>query len=159
MITIRPERREDIPFLADHFIAGMNKKTGKAVAGLSKAALRIFMDYSWPGNVRELENVMERLVVLVRTGRVEVKDLPTGIREGMSDARLRSAPGTLQELERGRIIDALDQAHGNKKLAAKRLGIHRSTLYAKLRRYGLLDVEHAGQGNGSGAGSKVGQSG
>jgi two-component system response regulator HydG len=114
--------------------------------------------YSWPGNVRELENVMERLVVLVRSGRVELRDLPATVRQGMTDIRLRSAPGTLQELERVRIVDALEQADGNKKLAARRLGIHRSTLYAKLRRYGLLDAEHAASDNGKGPNEQQGES-
>ena len=123
-------------------------RLNREIPGFEDDAMDALMRYSWPGNVRELENVMERLVVLVRGGRVELRDLPTAIREGVSDVRLRSAPGTLQELERLRIVDVLEQVHGNKKLAASRLGIHRSTLYAKLRRYGLLDVQHAGQGNG-----------
>ena len=153
------EHPDDVPVLSQHFLTRSAARLSREIPEFSDDATDALMRYSWPGNVRELENVMERLVVLVRGGRVELKDLPSGIREGMSDLRLRSAPGTLQELERCRIIDALDQAHGNKKLAAKRLGIHRSTLYAKLRRYGLLDVEHVGQGNGKGESSKAGQSG
>jgi DNA-binding NtrC family response regulator len=151
------EHPDDVPVLSQHFLVRSANRMSRAVPEFGDDAMDALMRYPWPGNVRELENVMERLIVLVRSGRVELKDLPSGIREGMSDVRLRSAPGTLQELERVRIIDALDQAHGNKKLAAKRLGIHRSTLYAKLRRYGLLDVDHAGQGNGKGESSNVEQ--
>jgi two-component system response regulator HydG len=140
---------DDVPVLAQHFLTRSATRMNREVPEFSDDVMDALMRYSWPGNVRELENVMERLVVLVRSGRVELKDLPTGIRQGLSDLQLRSAPGTLQELERTRIIDALEQAQGNKKLAARQLGIHRSTLYAKLRRYGLLDVPHAGQGNGN----------
>jgi two-component system response regulator HydG len=78
--TLR-ERREDIPFLVDHFIASMNEKTGKSVAGLSKAALRIFMDYPWPGNVRELENAIEHAFVLCDRKMIDSADLPIEIRQ------------------------------------------------------------------------------
>ena len=148
------EHSDDIPVLSQHFLARSATRLNREVPEFGDGAMDALIRYSWPGNVRELENVMERLVVLVRAGRVELRDLPSGIREGMTDVRLRSAPGTLQELERVRIADALEQANGNKKLAARKLGIHRSTLYAKLRRYGLLDVRHAGQGNGQGEGSR-----
>jgi len=151
------EHPDDVPVLSQHFLLRSANRLNREVPEFGDDAMDALMRYSWPGNVRELENVMERLVVLVRAGRVELRDLPSAIREGMSDVRLRSAPGTLQELERVRIVDALEQANGNKKLAARKLGIHRSTLYAKLRRYGLLDVEHAGQGNGKGESSKAEQ--
>jgi transcriptional regulator with PAS, ATPase and Fis domain len=151
------EHPDDVPVLSQHFLMRSANRLNREVPEFGDDAMDALTRYSWPGNVRELENVMERLVVLVRAGRVELRDLPSAIREGMSDVRLRSAPGTLQELERVRIVDALEQANGNKKLAARKLGIHRSTLYAKLRRYGLLDVEHTGQGNGKGEGSKAGQ--
>jgi len=69
-------------------------------------------------------------------GRIELRDLPRGLREDAGNGS-QNVAGTLQEMERKRIIEALDEAVGNKKLAAKRLGIHRSTLYAKMRRFGL----------------------
>jgi len=74
------ERREDIPILADHFIRGMNRQTGKTVTGLSPGAMRIFMDYPWPGNVRELENAIEHAFVLCSGGDIDVADLPIEIR-------------------------------------------------------------------------------
>jgi len=94
--------------------------------------------------VRELENVIERIAVLNRSGTVESKDLPPVIRQTASDPKLHGIPGTLQEVERQRILDALLETGGNKKQAARRLGIHRSTLYAKIRRYGL-DEDEAGE--------------
>ena len=86
--------------------------------------------------------MIERIVVLNRSGNVELRDLPPQAREALAGADAHSRPGTLQEMERWRIVDALEEAGGNKKLAAKRLGIHRSTLYAKMKRYGL-DVDGA----------------
>ena len=152
------EHPDDVPVLSQHFLSRCATRLSREVPEFSDDAMDALMRYSWPGNVRELENVMERLVVLVRSGHVELRDLPATVRQGMTDVRLRSAPGTLQELERVRIVDALEQADGNKKLAARRLGIHRSTLYAKLRRYGLLDSEHAGTGNGKGSNEQQGES-
>jgi two-component system response regulator HydG len=139
---------EDIPVLAQHFLVRSASSLDREVPQLSPDAMDALMHYAWPGNVRELENVIERVVVLARTGRVDVRDLPEMIRQGTCDVRRRSGRGTLQDVERLRILDVLDQANGNKKLAARRLGIHRSTLYAKLRRYGLFRAEPTSGKNG-----------
>jgi two-component system response regulator FlrC len=85
--------------------------------------------------VRELENLMERLAVLVPRDRIEAADLPEALRGGPLPAAGRAADDSLDALERARILDVLQACGGNKKLAAARLGIHRSTLYAKLERY------------------------
>ena len=77
--------------------------------------------------------------VLNRTGTVEAGDLPDVVRTAVHKSITGALPGTLQDMERHRIREALRDAAGNKKLAAKKLGIHRSTLYAKMRRYGLMD--------------------
>jgi len=91
--------------------------------------------------VRELQNVIERIVVLNRGSLVQLSDLPANLREAVTEMVFRDMPGTLQDVERVRIADALRESSGNKKLAASRLGIHRSTLYAKIRRYGLDHAE------------------
>ncbi len=143
------EHPDDIPVLIQHFLTTCAARLGRPAPEVGDDAMDAFARYPWPGNVRELENVVERIVVLSRTGRVDLRDLPPGVRAGLSDVMLRSGRGTLADMERHRILDALDQAHGNKKLAATQLGIHRSTLYAKLRRYGLLDAEAPGKDNGS----------
>jgi DNA-binding NtrC family response regulator len=142
------EHPDDVPVMAQHFLQNCAEKMGRQVEGFSEEAMEALVRYEWPGNVRELENMVERLVVLCRTGIVELKDLPGSVREAIRQVRLRGAPGTLQELERMRIVEALNESGGNKKLAARRLGIHRSTLYAKLRRYDLLDHEAPVSGNG-----------
>jgi two-component system response regulator HydG len=135
------EHAEDVPVLAQHFIQSCCERMSRSVEGFSDEAMDAMMRYPWPGNVRELENMIERVVVLNRSGSVEFNDLPEPLRNsaaGMADA---VAPGTLREMERHRIREALRDAGGNKKLAARKLGIHRSTLYAKMRRYGLIDGE------------------
>jgi two-component system response regulator HydG len=128
------ERREDIPALAQHFLREYAGRMERRVEGFAADVIDALMHYPWPGNVREIENVVERLVVLCRGEVIGWKDLPPALRQGTGTA---DVAGTLRDLERQRIVEALHEADGNKKLAARRLGIHRSTLYAKMRRYGL----------------------
>ena len=130
------ERAEDVPLLAQHFLARSSRRLGYPPKGISDDALEALVQHPWPGNVRELVNVIERVVVLNRSDVVELCDLPASIRAAPA---VRQGRGTLQSMERLRIIEALREASGNKKQAARTLGIHRSTLYAKLRRHGLLD--------------------
>jgi len=134
------ERAEDVPLLAASFLTRCAARLDRDLDGFDDEAMGALMRYPWPGNVRELENVIERIAVLKRSGRIGLRDLPEPVRAGGSGA-VGPRPGTLQELERARILDAMTETGGNKKLAAARLGIHRSTLYAKLRRYGLLDED------------------
>jgi DNA-binding NtrC family response regulator len=130
------ERSEDIPILVEHFIAKCSARTGHGIEAVSREAMDALVHYPWPGNVRELENMMERIVVLNHTGSVDVPDLPDGLRDIRAKRNVNRL-GTLHELERQRIIDALKETEGNKKRAAQELGIHRSTLYAKMRRYAI----------------------
>jgi two-component system response regulator HydG len=140
------EHPDDIPVMAQHFLNRCAEKMNREIEGFSQDAMEALVRYPWPGNVRELENVIERIVVLSRTKRVMLQELPPAVRESMNTALLRGMPGSLQEMERLRIMDALGEAGGNKKLAARTLGIHRSTLYAKLRKYGLEDYSPSGNG-------------
>ena len=133
------ERADDIPILVDHFAASIAARTGRQVEGFSEEALALLVRYPWPGNVRELENLVERMVVMSHGRMVQVRDLPATLRDAARRPDASEEAGTLQDLERARIIEVLREAVGNKKLAATRLGIHRSTLYAKMRRHGLLD--------------------
>ncbi len=132
------EHPEDIPVLAQHFLRSCGERLSRRVEGFSDEALDALVRYPWPGNVRELENMVERIVVLNRSGTVEYPDLPEVLRSSASSSD-GIAPGTLREMEARRISEALREAGGNKKLAARKLGIHRSTLYAKMRRYGLIE--------------------
>jgi two-component system response regulator HydG len=130
------DRIEDVPLLAQHFLERCSERTERHLEGFTPGALDALMRHSWPGNVRELENLVERLVVLSRGERIDVPDLPPAFQDE-PQAEGGTRPGTLKELELRRIEEALREAGGNKKLAAARLGIHRSTLYAKMQRFGL----------------------
>jgi len=137
------EHAEDIPVLVEHFLTRCAARTDRQIDGFTDEALEALVRYSWPGNVRELENLIERVVVLNRTGVVEMQDLPAMVTQAVDNRVAAATAGTLYEMERLRIIDALSDAVGNKKRAAEQLGIHRSTLYAKMRRYGLFGDDGA----------------
>jgi DNA-binding NtrC family response regulator len=134
------EHPEDIPVLAQRFVKHCSGRMGRDVGGFSPAATEALLRHPWPGNVRELQNVVERIVVLCRSDVVGLEDLPAELREGASGGVAVAAPGTLREMERRRVLEALRDANGNKKKAAVALGIHRSTLYDKMRRHGLAEV-------------------
>jgi len=130
-------RREDIPILADHFIARFNRLHGKDVAGLSEEALAALMDYDYPGNVRELENALECAFVFCREGVIQHKHLPPTLRH---PAAVPSSDATglgLRAMEGILIAKALEKHAGNRTRAAKDLGIDPSTLYRKIKSLGI----------------------
>ncbi|HET9300312.1 MAG TPA: sigma-54 dependent transcriptional regulator [Candidatus Polarisedimenticolaceae bacterium] len=127
------ERREDVAVLADAFLRQSAARLGRTTTGFGEGVLGALEAHDWPGNVRELENLLERLLVLSPSGTIELSDLPTALRPG----RPSGVAGGLLAVERRALEEALAEAKGNKKLAARRLGLHRSTFYAKLRRHGL----------------------
>ena len=130
------ERREDIPVLADHLLERIAREFGKEIASVSEGALKMLMDYDWPGNVRELENAIERACVTTRARVLTEADFAFLERE-VSARRAWSVPAgvPLEEIERRAIIATLERTSGNIKEAAAALGIDRSTLYDKLKRY------------------------
>ena len=130
------ERRNDIPLLARHFLKRFCSEQGKNVQEFSPESIRILMDYSWPGNVRELENSVEHAVVRSKGHVIEAGDLPGSLQTFDSIGQPRVAPN-LSENERSFLEKALSRNAWNKKKTAQELGIGRSTLYSKLRRYGL----------------------
>ncbi len=140
------ERREDIPSLAalfaGRFAAGMNRPEPR----ITSEALEMLRAYSWPGNVRELQNVMEYGMVLAEDNVITEKELP---RELQLPAILREAAFegdgdtlNLESREKVAILSALAQSHGNKKKAAQILGIHRPTLYSKMKRH-AIDIQES----------------
>jgi DNA-binding NtrC family response regulator len=129
------ERREDIPLLAEHFLDRLSHELGKAGLELSPGGLKCLMDYDWPGNVRELENALERAIVTCR-GRVlgeEDFSFLTAVMERCECVIPSNL--SLQELERLAITATIQRTQGNIKEAAGILGIDRSTLYEKIKRY------------------------
>ncbi len=126
------ERREDIPLLADHFLKKLATAMNRPVPKLSPAAVDLLLAYDWPGNVRELENAVERALVIGRGPEIQPEDFPFQLQPAA-----RSAGRTLEEVERAHIERVLRETDGNLSRAARILDIDRTTLYNKLRRYGL----------------------
>jgi DNA-binding NtrC family response regulator len=124
------ERKSDIALLAHHFIMKHREKVNSEVTGISKEALKVMTDYAWPGNVRELENVVEHALIMAGSSNLMPHDLPP-FENGLSPS------SRLDEAEKNLIIKALNEAGGNKYKAAKLLGIPRSSLYSKLKKFNL----------------------
>ena len=127
-------RSNDLPLLARYFLSRFSDELGKEIQEFSSEALRLLLDYNWPGNVRELENIVEHAVVLSKGRRIEVLDLPSALL-GTHSANTGGEHGTIYENEKKLLVEALGECGWNKKEAAIRLGISRSTLYDKLKKY------------------------
>ncbi len=132
------DRREDIPLLAGHFLERLSHELGKDIGEISEGALKLLMDYNWPGNVRELENAVERAMVTCRSRKLTEEDFSFLAQNGHA-ARPWSVPAglTLNEMERLVITATLQRTSGNIKESASLLGIDRSTLYEKIKRYDI----------------------
>ncbi|HVB38979.1 MAG TPA: sigma-54 dependent transcriptional regulator [Vicinamibacterales bacterium] len=136
------ERRDDIPLLARGFIEEYRKQFGKSLRGLTPEAEQMLLAYDWPGNVRELRNVLERASMLAEGEFVDRKDLvlTSSLVAVEETTELSRAVRPIQEIERAEIVRALDETSGNKKEAARRLGISRRALYRRLEKFGLAPV-------------------
>jgi len=145
------DRREDIPLLAAHFLDRISREHGIKFT-LSDEALRTMMRHDWPGNVRELENSVERACALSSGPILHLGDLPTQLQQqGLEARRTVAAAGeaagdagapqvaTLADLERQAILGAIRALNGDKLQAAKLLGIGKTTIYRKLKEYGIVD--------------------
>jgi DNA-binding NtrC family response regulator len=129
------ERKDDISFLASHFMEKFKRDKGKNISGFSPEVMEIFLAHSWPGNVRELENVIEHAVIIAKREEVSLKDLPQYLlQKPLQGEELV----TLQDVEKNLILRTLKETNWNKHKTAKKLKINRSTLYGKMRRYGFL---------------------
>ena len=134
------ERREDLPKLTDTFLRRFATQLGKPVPQLDAEALELLRAYPWPGNVRELQNAIEHALVLGDGPVLLPRHLPREIQTpdlARSTAPRTGAPVSFVEAEREALVEALRRANGNKARAAKLLGIHRGTIYVKLRQFGL----------------------
>jgi DNA-binding NtrC family response regulator len=134
------ERKEDIPYLAKHFVSKLGPETGSAVKGITDAAIDKLMNYSWPGNVRELENVIERSMVMALGDKLDAGDirLDMNLRARSSTAEMGLPEGmSLDAYEQELIRNALKQAEGNKSQAARILGLTRNALRYRLTQMGI----------------------
>ena len=150
------ERKEDIPLLVQHFLDICNQRGNKKIAGVSKEAMDILAGYNWPGNIRELENIIERAVILAQGDAITKEELPDYLQaketELASVAVSNNKEGNgkllkeaLRNPEREIIRSALEQSGWNRKKTAENLGINRTTLYNKMKKYGLLDRDRQRQ--------------
>lgn len=135
------ERREDIGPLAEHFLQKYNEENGRSLS-LDAAVMNIFHAYEWPGNVRELENTIERLVVMARGKTAAVSDLPVSMRDSSLKAKygyqLKDAlPTAIEDIEKTRIVDALEKTAWNQAKAARLLGISSRQIGYKMKKYSI----------------------
>jgi PAS domain S-box-containing protein len=144
------DRREDIPQLSDVFLPEVSRGLGRPPAGISRQARQLLLKYHWPGNIRELRNILERAAILCDGGLITAEhlSLPVGVDAAQEPEEVSpspafsanarpAAPSDIQTMERAMIEKALQAARHNKSKAAKQLGLTRSQLYVRLKKYGL----------------------
>jgi DNA-binding NtrC family response regulator len=134
------ERKEDIPYLAHHFVEKLAPEMGNQITGITDAAIDKLMQYSWPGNVREIENVIERSMVMANSDKLDANDirLDMNLRPRHSNGDLSLPEGmSLDGYEQELIRDALKRANGNKSQAARLLGLTRNALRYRLTQMGI----------------------
>ena len=144
-IDIPPLRqhKEDIPDLANLFVARFAKESGKEIAGISPEAMQMLIGFHWPGNVRELENIIERACALTRGETIEAADIHLDTQRKVAAANAGDnflPPGfTIEQWEDEMIREALKRANGNKSQAARLLGLSRNALRYRLSKIGIPD--------------------
>jgi len=131
------ERREDIPYLVDHFIERFRRLKGKEITGIDRQALSALMRADFPGNIRELENVIEHAFIMCRGGTIRVRHLPDSIsgRGGVTE------PESFDDAERELILRTLEKTGWNRAAAARELGVHKTTLWRKMKRLSIEPPE------------------
>jgi len=132
------ERKEDIPTLAKHFISRLNRLRGKSVTGIGHEALALLISHDYPGNIRELENIIEHAFVLCPEGRIEPDCLPNIFKDEILQPSTHSTmDAALQSVEAQVIMDVLRRNQYNRLKTARDLGIHKSTLFRKIKMLGI----------------------
>jgi len=144
------ERQEDIPLLADHFMAEFAQEYGRRIKRLDAGAIRTLQRYAWPGNVRELRNVIERLMIMVPGDAITTSDLsfldvplvPASTSAGSPERR--TLHEARDQFERDLILKTLAEQQGNMSRTAEVLGVERSNLYRKMKTFGIAPASRAG---------------
>lgn len=136
-------RREDIPILIDHFVKKQNQKMDKNLQGVSDEVLEILMAHSYPGNVRELENIIEHGFILCKNDQIELRHLPQELKQNSEEIETGdlSTCDPLKYAEAKTILSLLKQNGGNRIKTATDLGIDRTTLWRKMKNYGI-ETQH-----------------
>ena len=140
------KRKEDIPLLVDHFVTRWNRIQGKSVSGVSPEVLSFLMAHDYPGNIRELENIIEYAFVLCAEGRIEPRHLPEDfIARVPSMTKRGGMDDTLRAMASQTIREALRRNRNNRLATARELGIHKSTLFRKMKALGIPLPEENGR--------------
>jgi len=129
-------RREDVPLLAAHFLQKFATHMNRPLQRLSAKALEVLMDYNWPGNVREMENAIERALLMSREPELKPEDFPFQVHS----AAPAPTGQRLEDIEKAHIERMLAESNWNLSRCARVLDIDRTTLYNKIRRYGLRET-------------------
>jgi PAS domain S-box-containing protein len=137
-LTLPPlrQRIEDVPLLVERFTEKLNVRQGKFVQGIDRQVLKILMSYDFPGNIRELENIMEHAFVLCSGGVINLHHLPSTL-STQAPIGLNADEDPVKAAQIKLITDALDRNNNNRNAAAKDLGIHKSTLFRRIKKWGL----------------------
>jgi len=139
------DRRDDIPLLMSHFLAHYNKRHQRQVAGFSQAAVKAMYNYGFPGNIRELQNCIERAFVLCGDGRIDIAHLPEELTVSGSSVSLGPQSSLHELLDRQAIQTALERSGFNRLAAARELGIHKTTLFRRMKRLGMALPDRDGR--------------
>jgi PAS domain S-box-containing protein len=131
------KRKEDIPLLVERFMERLARRHGRQLASVSPDAMSLLMAHDYPGNVRELENILERAFVLCTGERILTRHLPPELAGRFARSPARSMTAAVRSAEAQAIRDALRRAHNNREAAARLLGMHKSTLFRKIKALGI----------------------
>ena len=157
-------RKDDIPLLVDHFVRKYSREFKKDVRGLARSALPALEAYDWPGNVRELENMIERSVALATHPVIQAEDLPlelhmheVGVVRGVREPAMLTLKEARDRFEQAYVLRALEHEDWNQSRAARRLGVHRNTLIARLAVWGIRTRDRGAQGPALGGAAQGGE--
>ena len=134
------ERKEDIPIIAEHLVESLNRELGTLVMKISTEVLNIFKNYDWPGNVREMANILERIIYITEGDTIHVHHLPFFL-QSMRKESTKLQPTLLkhlrEDMEKEALLHAIRISNDNKNKAARLLGIHRTALYKKMKKFNI----------------------
>jgi len=132
------DRKEDVPLLVEHFISRFNGLHNKNICCVTNEVTAALLAYDFPGNIRELENIIEHCFVLCEGEIIEAKHLPASVRPALKTGKIESSqPATIKQMEIVLITESLRRNKGNKTVVAKELGIDKSTLFRKIKAFGI----------------------
>jgi PAS domain S-box-containing protein len=134
------ERMADIPLLVDHFIRMFNALQNKSLRGVDSEALACLMAYGYPGNIRELENIIERAFILCKSEMITKHDLPEFLRSETEGKQMATPeqPSSLREMEAAFLVNVLKKNQWHRSQTARELGIHKSTLFRRIKSLGVM---------------------